>query len=148
MKKQLTKEEQLINFFIEKFENENTNEISIYRTDISKLSISEQEAARTIHLLQEDGLVRIKDKSPYNDFRRFWVISLKSPCIHYFENRMLDKKSKVIKLFNEVRAWATLIIALIALIHSIYTTGSKSVSLHSADFEVVPSVSDNQVHIP
>lgn len=153
MKKQPTKEEQLITFLNEKFENSSRNEVSIYRNEIPKLSMSEQEAARTIYILEEEGLVRIKTKPSHDDFRSFWVIVLKSSCIHYFENQTANKKSRMASIFNEIRAWATLVIALIALIHSIYSTSSKNassypVSSQSAGLEVSPSVSDNQVHIP
>lgn len=153
MEKQSTKEERLIIFFNEKFEKSSNNEVSIYRNEIPDLNMSEQESSQTIYLLEEEGLVRIKTKPIHDDFSRFWVVAIKSPCIHYFENQTANKKSKITFIFNEIRAWATLAIALVALIHSIFGSDSKSVSSyptssHSADFEVSPSVSDNQVHIP
>ncbi len=116
MKKQLTKEEQLIQFFNEKFKNSKTNEVTISRNDIPKLNMSEQEASQTIHLLQEENLLRIKDKSAHNNFDKFWTIILRSSCIHYFENQKINKKTKIINFFTEFRAWITLGIAILSLI--------------------------------
>lgn len=147
MQKQLTKEEQLIEFLNTKYEDSNTNEVSINKHELPDLNLSEKEASRMIHLLQEEKLLTIKQKSVHDDFSRYWVIALAPSCVHYFENRKSDNKEQRRKLFNEIRAWATLIIAVAALIHSIYTTDSKSVSSENA-VTSVPSVSDNQIHIP
>ena len=148
MKKQFTKEEKLIQFFNDKFENSDTNEILICKNDISQLNMSEQEVARIIHIFQEDGLLRIKTKSPHNNFSMPWTISLKSSCLNYFENQKNVIKTKRIKFFNEFRAWVTLLIALVSLIYSLYSANSKNVSLDSVGLDTVPSVSDNQVHTP
>lgn len=147
MQKQLTKEEQLIKFLNTKYEGSNTNEVSINRHELPDLNLSEKEASRIIHLLQEEKLLTIKQKSVHDDFSRYWVIALAPSCVHYFENKKSNNKEQRRKLFNEIRAWATLIIAVAALIHSIYTTNSKSVSSEAAVIPV-PSVSDNQIHIP
>lgn len=147
MKNTLTKEEQLIEFLNKKFKSSNTNEVSINKHDLPDLNLSEQEASRIIHLLQEEKLLTIKHKSVHNDFSVFWTIVLMPSCVHYFENKKSDNKERRRKLFNEIRAWITLIIAIAALIHSIYIANAKSVSSET-DVIPVPSVSDNQVHTP
>ncbi len=147
MKNQLTKEEQLIEFLNKKLENSNTNEVSINRHELPDLNLSEQEASRMIYLLQEEKLLTIKQKSVHDDFSRYWVVALSPSCVHYFENKKSGNKEQRRKLFNEIRAWFTLIIAIVALIHSIYTTNAKSVSSETAVIPA-PSVSDNQVHTP
>ena len=148
MQKQLSKEEQLIKFFNDKFKNSKTNEVSINKHELPDLNLSEKEASRTIYLLQEEGLLKIKQKSVHDDFSVFWTVTLNPSCVYYFDNKKSDKKEQRRQMFNEIRAWITLIIAIAALIHSIYTTDSKNVSSHSAELESAPSVSDNQVHIP
>ena len=147
MKNKLTKEEQLIEFLNRKFENSNNNEVSINRHELPDLNLTEKEASRIIHLLQEEKLLTIKQKSVHDDFSRYWVIALAPSCVHYFENKKSNNKEQHRKLFNEIRAWATLFIAVAALIHSIYVTNSKSVSSETTVVPV-PSVSDNQIHIP
>ena len=147
MKNQLTKEEQLIEFLNKKLENSNTNEVSINRHELPDLNLSEQEASRMIYLLQEEKLLTIKQKSVHDDFSRYWVVALSPSCGHYFENKKSGNKEQRRKLFNEIRAWITLIIAIAALIHSIYTTNSENDTLETSEIPVL-SVSDNQVHTP
>lgn len=147
MKTELTKEEILIEFFNMEYENSDTNEVVIDKNDVKNLNISEREASRIIHLLQEENMLHIKQKSIHNDFSMYWTIALMSPCIHYFENKKFNKKEQRRILFNEIRAWITLAIAIVALIHSIYTTNSKSDILAVSEPPVL-SVSDNQAHIP
>lgn len=116
MKKQFTKEERLIIFFNDKFEKSSNNEISIYCNEIPDLNMSEQEASRTIHLLQEEKLLRIKQKSLHNDFSIPWTIALMPSCIHYFDNKKSDQRTKAINFFKEFRAWVTLVIAVLSFI--------------------------------
>lgn len=116
MKTKLTKEEILIEFLNNKYKNSDTNEVVVDKADVKKLNITEQEASRTLHLLQEDNMLHIKQKSQHNDFNMFWTIALMSPCIHYFDNKKLDKRTKIINFFKELRAWATLIIAILSFI--------------------------------
>lgn len=116
MKKQLTKEEQLINLFIQKYKNSDTNTISVNIDDVHYLNISEQEVSRTIHLLQEEKLLYIKHKSVHNNFSMPWTITLKDSCVHYFNYKRLDKRTKIINFLKEFRAWITLIIAILSFI--------------------------------
>lgn len=145
MQKQFSKEEQLIKFFNEKFENSKTNEVSINKHELPDLNLSEKEASRTIYLLQEEGLLKIKQKSVHDDFSVFGQLHLTLRVFIILIIKSQIKKEQRRLLFNEIRAWITLIIAIAALIHSIYTTDSKSVSSQSYE---LPSVSDNLVHIP
>ena len=48
----------------------------------------------------------------HDDFIIYWVVALAPSCVHYFENKKSDNKEQQRKLFNEIRAWITLIIAI------------------------------------
>ena len=108
----LTKEEQLIQFFIDKFNNSNTNEVSIAQNDVSSLNLTEQEASRYIHLLQEEKLLIIKQKSVHNNFNMYWTVKLTSNCVNYFDNKKEEKITKRRATFEEIRQWATLVLAI------------------------------------
>lgn len=58
----MTKEEQLINFFLSKYQEGNTNEVAISKNDRETLNICEKEISRIVHTLQDDGLIAIKRK--------------------------------------------------------------------------------------
>lgn len=116
MKKQLTKEEQLINLFIQKYKNSDTNTISVNIDDVHYLNISEQEASRTIHLLQEEDFLKIKRKSIHNNFNMSWTIALMPLCVYYFDNKKSNKRAKIINFLKEFRAWITLCIAILSFI--------------------------------
>lgn len=92
----LTKEEAMIQLLNNKYAQKSTNIVSLYKEDIEKLNLEEKEASRMIHLLAEEGFFIIKAKSIHNDFSRFWDLALKTSCIHYFENKNAEKKSKLI----------------------------------------------------
>lgn len=81
----MTKEEQLINFFLNKYQESNTNEVTISKKDCEALNMSDEETSRIIHTLKEDGLLTIKRKFIHNDFSMYWTIGLKSSCPHYFD---------------------------------------------------------------
>lgn len=115
MKKQLTKEEQLIKYFITQFENSKTNEVTLSKADLPELNLSEQEASRYIHLLQGEYL-DIKQKSVHNDFSMSWTITLKPPCINYFINKESVKREK---RNNWIQFWIPVSISIIALISAI-----------------------------
>lgn len=115
MKKQLTPEEQLIQFFISEFNNSATNEVSISKSDLPSLNLSEQEASRYIHLLQGEFL-DIKQKSVHNDFSMFWKIALKPTCINYFINKESARKDK---RNNWIQFWIPVSISIIAFIEAI-----------------------------
>lgn len=115
MKKQLTKEEQLIKYFITQFENSKTNEVTISKADLPELNLSEQEASRYIHLLQGECL-DITQKSVHNDFSMSWTITLKPPCIYYFDNKRAIRKEKC---NNWIQFWIPVSLSAIAIIVSI-----------------------------
>lgn len=105
----LTKEEAMIQLLNNKYAQKSTNVVSLYKEDIVKLNLEEKEASRMIHLLAEEEFLIIKTKSIHNDFGRFWELTLKASCIHYFENKNAEKKSK----------WVSIIAFLIPTIISI-----------------------------
>lgn len=112
----MTKEEQLINFFLDKYQESNTNEITISKKDCVTLNMSDEETSRIIHTLQEDGLLIIKRKSIHNNFSMYWTIGLKSPCIHYFDNKKISKTNKRNKWIQFLIPVSISIIALIVSI--------------------------------
>lgn len=122
MSKQLTAEEKIIQLLITEYnrENNNSNEISIYRADIEEIGISEAEASRTIQLLETSNLLKIKRKSVHNDFSMFWTVVINNFCLHYFDNKKETNTEKRRKSFEEFRAWITLLISLLAFGLSIY----------------------------
>ncbi len=151
MKEQLTKEELLIEFLNAKYEKSKTNEISISRTDLPALNMSELETVKLIHLVASKNLIKILNISTHGNLNIPCKIYIYPTCIDYFKNKQSSQKEQRRKLFNEIRAWITLIIALAALIHSVCTTDSKNVSSQTSlqDLpESVSSLSDNQVLNP
>lgn len=148
MDKQLSDKEILIEYLLKKYEDSTSNEVSIAQSDLPNIPLSPENIIKTIYLLKEDGLLTIVRRPTDDDFSIYWTVALKSPCIDYSENKESIQKEQKLIVFNEIRAWLTLAIALAAFIHSVYTTDSKSASLEHSDFEPVVSVSDNQFHDP
>ena len=122
MSKKLTIEEKLMQFLISEYnkDNNSSNEISINATDIKDLGITENEASRTLLLLETSNYFTIKAKSVHNNFSRFWTVELNQFAIHYFDNQKESKIEKRRKSFEEFRAWVTLLIAILAFGLSIY----------------------------
>lgn len=151
MKKKLTKEEQLIECFIKKYEDKKSLDISINCKDAEKLNMPEDEVMQYIATMEDRKWLRTTKKSVHNDLRIPCNMHLTSVCIDYFKNKQVRKKQTRKEFWNEFRAWITLIIALIALIHSIYTAGSKSASSQPLDVSVhesAPLSTDAQVLDP
>ena len=88
MTKQLTTKEKVIQFLISEYNKDNnkTTEITISRTDVENLGLSEAEASKTIHLLASSNYLTIKRKSVHNDFSMFWTVDVNESCINYFNN--------------------------------------------------------------
>ena len=120
MKKQLNTEEKIIQFLISEYnlQNNASNNISICKTDIKNIGITESEASRTLLLMQTSNLLFIKNKSVHNDFSRFWTVELTDSCIHYFDNK---KEKKIEKRNNWIQFWIPVTISILALIVSIIT---------------------------
>ncbi len=112
----MDKEEQLINFFLNKFQKGNTNEVTISKNDCKTLNMSEEETSRIIHTLQEDGLLTIIKKSIHNDFSMYWTIGLKTNCLHYFDYKDAEK---IKKRNNWIQFWIPVVLSAIAIIISI-----------------------------
>lgn len=112
-------EEKLIKFLVNKYENSDTNEVSINKHELPDIGLSEKEIIRTIFLLKEDGMFEINQKSIHNDLGVFWKLSLKPRCVHYFEDKSKEQS-------KELREWlwwgiptllsiGALVVAIIAL---------------------------------
>lgn len=117
--RKVTREDTIMMFILNEFHRSPTNEISIYKSDIKSLKISEQEIVRSLFVLSEDGIVTIKLKSQHNDFSIPWKLRLTSAGVHYFENKhekKIEKRNKWIQFWIPVSiSIAALIIAIIAL---------------------------------
>ena len=123
MTKQLTTKEKVIQFLISEYNKDNnkTTEITISRTDVENLGLSEAEASKTIHLLASSNYLTIKRKSVHNDFSMFWTVDVNESCINYFKNKKESKTEKRRKFWFEIRAWITLLISLLAFGLSIFS---------------------------
>ncbi len=115
MKKQFTNEEQLLKFFMEKYKNSESNTVSIYKTDLASINLTESETIQSIHYLDNAKLIKIKERSVHEDLSRYWSIEILPHGIDYFKNKKLKQKEQNRIIFNEIRAWITLAIAIIAL---------------------------------
>ncbi len=105
----------LIKFLINKFKDSKTNEVSISKNDLERISLTEQEVIQTIYLLQEDDLLEIKEKSVHDDLSRYWTFILKSSCIHYFDNK---RDKSIANKRERIRTYVPITISFIALIKS------------------------------
>lgn len=85
-------EEALIRFLISKYENSNTNEVTISRQELPDIGLSEQEVIRTIFLLKEDGMFNIVKSSPQKNLSMSWSVALKPRCVHYFEEKNKERR--------------------------------------------------------
>jgi hypothetical protein len=148
MDKQSSDKEILIEYLLKIYEDSTSNEVSIAKSDLPNIPLSPKHIIKTIYLLKEDGLLTIVRRPTDDDFNIYWTVALKSSCIDYFENKESKQKEQKLIIFNEIRAWLTLAIALAAFIHSVYAANPKSSSLEQVEFEPVVSVSDNQFHNP
>lgn len=112
---QLTNEEKLIEFLNSELPSSNSNEVRINKRDVETLGFNEKQAAQLLHLIQTDGLIKIKFKPNSGDFKVFWRIDLTSKCVHYFDNKH-DKNT--IKRREQIKTYVPIIISTIALIFS------------------------------
>ena len=112
-------EEKLIKFLNNKFQSSKTNEVSVNRHELPEIDLTEQEVIQSIYLLKEDGLIDIVQKSTHDDLSVFWKLSLKSDCVHYFENKAKKRNAQI-----KERVWwgvttlisvGALVVAIIAL---------------------------------
>ena len=99
-----------------KYESSKTNIVSVSKNDIGTINLTEQEIIQTLYLLQEDGYISIKEKSIHDDLSRYWSVALKSSCIHYFENKKSEKRSK---RNNWIQFWIPVALSAAAIIVSI-----------------------------
>ena len=112
----MTNEEQLIVFLLDKYSNSKTNRVSISKNDLDTINLTERETIQTIYLLQEDGLIDIKEKSVHDDLSRYWSIALKSPCVHYFE---IKKSAQKENRNNWIQFWIPVVLSIVAIIVAI-----------------------------
>lgn len=109
----------IINLLLDKYFSGDSNEIHFSKEDCKKINISETDVSRIIHILQEEKLLHIKQKSVHNDFSRYWVLQIFPLCVNYFQIKKNNTTEKHRKSASEFRAWVTLIIAVLAFLLSI-----------------------------
>lgn len=106
----------LIKFFIDELKKYNTNIVRIAERDVKQLELEEHHVIQLLYIMQEDGLIDIKNRPVHDNFSMFWTIALKSECVHYFE---LKEEKKVNTVRERIRFWLPVIISIISLIHTI-----------------------------
>lgn len=111
----MTKREQVIQFLNSKCEESKNNIVSIGKSDLEIINLSEQEVIRILCLLNEDKLIRIVRKSTNDDFSRYWDIALTGDCVDYFDNR---KKNNKQVLWEFLKFIVPTILSVIALLKS------------------------------
>ena len=120
----MTKEEKLIKFLNCKVKNSKTNEVSVNRHELPEIGLTEQEVIQSICLLEEDGLITNVRKSVHNDLSMACIVSLKSDCIHYFENKQLNsianRRGWVQTYIPNIISVIAIAISIIALIISLF----------------------------
>lgn len=109
----------IINLLLDKYFSSDSNEVYFSKEDCKILNISEPDVSRIIHSLQEEKLLHIKQKSVHNDFSRYWTLEIFPLCVNYFQIKKNNTIEKHRKSASELRAWATLIIAVLAFLLSI-----------------------------
>ena len=112
----MTNEEKLIKFLNSKFESSNTNTVFIHKNELPQIGLSEQETIRAIHLLKEDEIITDIKMATQNDLSIPCRVSLKSSCVHYFENK---KTTDIENRRGWVKSYGTSILSIIAIIISI-----------------------------
>lgn len=112
----MTNEEKVIKFLNDKFQHSDNNIVSINKTDLPTIGLSEQETVRSLYLLREDHFLDFVQKSPHDNFSMFWRVSLKSRCVHYFDNK---ETASVNNRREWVQTYAPVILSSIAVIISI-----------------------------
>ncbi|WMC93198.1 hypothetical protein [Kineothrix sp. MB12-C1] len=115
---EIEQKEKLISFLLDELKIKQNKEstVCIDKSDVSKIGMSIKEIITNIYILNADYYLTIKDKSPSDDFSRYWTVQLLSPCLHYFSNK---KESKVIKRNHWIQFWIPVSISICALAASI-----------------------------
>lgn len=114
-----TNKEKLILFLNNEFSKSKTNNIYIYKSDISSIGLTEQQITQTLSLLEDDKYIEIMSQSVHDNLSMPWSIKVKSSCIDYFDKKKTTRNQLIIKVLKEIRAWGTLAIAILSLILSL-----------------------------
>ena len=111
----MTNEEKLIKFLNNKFQKSETNKVFVCKHELGEIGLSEKEVVQTAMLLQDGDFIHIENRSVHNDLSISMSITLKSSCVHYFDN----KKSKSKSSRREwVRTYLPITISILALLKS------------------------------
>ena len=121
MKQHQNIEKQLVKLLLSKYNESKNAEVSITQKDVQNLNLSEKEVVKTIYIMKDKGLLDIGFHSTHDNFSTCWKLTLKRPCIEYFEIQKVNKRNERRKTFNEFRAWITLLISILAFCLSIYS---------------------------
>lgn len=112
----MNNKEEVIQLLIQKYNKSNSNQIKLDKRDISVLHIPEQEICKILFLLNDDGLIIAKPRSPHKDFSLYWDISIKTACLEYFENK---KQSHITNKRDWVKTYIPIILSSLSLLISI-----------------------------
>ena len=91
----MTNEEKLIKFFNVKLKKSKNNEVSINKHELPEIDLTEQEVIQCVYLLKEDNLLDIVRKSVHDDLSMTCTVSLKSSCVHYFDNKTKERNTRI-----------------------------------------------------
>lgn len=93
----MTKEEQLMSFLIEEDKKDDTEKIYLYKEDLTKIGLLENEVIKIANELEKKGYIRIHTKSPHNNLSTCMAISILSSHKFYFNK---NKTSKTVAYFG------------------------------------------------
>lgn len=104
--------------------------VSVNRDDFnqSRLSkkMSESDFVKCLDLLETNKLIKTKKRSceglQCKDLTYYIEIEFDGGIFGYLQNKKQKRRTKIVNIFKEIRAWATFIIAVIGLILSICNT--------------------------
>lgn len=116
--KKLTNEEKILQVLQGKGKHR-AEIIYIYKEDFSSLKLREKDIIHALLILSKKGLISIKSKSTQNKLNIPWRISIEAAGTDYFQNREMLKSENRRKLLEEIRAWITLLISILAFVLSI-----------------------------
>lgn len=111
----MNNEEKLISFLNEEFSKSKTNKVSICKSDIPTIGLSEQQITQSLSLMDEK-YIKILNKSVHDDLSAPWSIMLDDSCVYYFVNKKSNRNQLILTILKEFRAWGTLAIAILSLI--------------------------------
>jgi hypothetical protein len=83
--------------------------------------IGEEEFIKILSILEVERLIEVNFPTGRKNLQYSITVKLFEPIINYFSNKKIHAKKSRRELFNEIRAWITLLISICAFALSIYS---------------------------